>query len=91
MAHIHHHKLSLQRRLRRIRGQVDAIEHYLGGDADCRIFLHQVASIRGAVDGLIAEVLENHIREHLEEVREPSEQRQQDLEEIISVIKTYLK
>lgn len=91
MAHVHHNKDSLQRRLHRIRGQVEAISTYLDGETDCRVFLHQVASIRGAVDGLLAEVLENHIREHLEEVREPSVQRQQDLEEVISVIKTYLK
>ena len=50
-------------RVRRIRGQIDALERSLEGDAECRAILQQIAAVRGAANGLMAEVLESHIRE----------------------------
>ncbi|CAG0989675.1 Transcriptional repressor FrmR [Methylophilaceae bacterium] len=91
MAHIVHNRKNLLVRIHRIRGQADAMENALNKGVDCSAFLHQIASIRGAMDGLMSEVLEGHIREHLGEVSVQSEQRQQDLEQVISVLKTYLK
>ena len=52
-------------RVRRIKGQADALETALEQGGDCSAILQQIAAIRGAVNGLMAEVLEGHIREHL--------------------------
>ncbi|WP_201180317.1 metal-sensing transcriptional repressor [Escherichia coli] len=46
-------------RVRRIRGQIDALERSLEGDAECRAILQQIAAVRGAANGLMAEVLES--------------------------------
>jgi DNA-binding FrmR family transcriptional regulator len=91
MAHIAHNKKKLLTRIHRIKGQADAMENALNQGIDCGAMLHQIASVRGALDGLMSEVLEGHIREHLGQASVQSEQRQQDLEEVISVLKTYLK
>lgn len=91
MAHINHNKQKVLTRINRIKGQIEALETALAKEVDCAAFLHQIASVRGALDGLMSEALEGHIREHLGAVHEHSEQREQDLEQVISVLKTYLK
>ncbi len=91
MSHIIHYKKNLLTRIHRIKGQADAMENALNRGIDCGAFLHQIASIRGAMDGLMSEVLEGHIREHLGELSEQPAQRVQDLEHVIGVLKTYLK
>ena len=91
MAHLANDKKQILTRIRRIKGQAEAMEKALNDDIDCAAILQQIASIRGAVNGLMAEVLEKHIREHLgPEVVIPA-QRQQDLEQVIGVLRSYLK
>jgi DNA-binding FrmR family transcriptional regulator len=58
-------KVKLLNRLRRIRGQVDAIEREVADDDECARVLQQATACRGALDGFISEVIEDHIREHL--------------------------
>ena len=58
---------------------------------DCSAILQQIAAIRGAVNGLMSEVLEGHIREHLGVDNIAPEQRKNDLEQVVSVVKRYLK
>lgn len=91
MSHINHSKHKLLARLNRIKGQIEAIDSALNHGVACSAFLHQVASVRGAIDGLMSEALEGHIREHLGDADHDSAHREQDLEEVISVLKTYLK
>lgn len=91
MAHINQNRQKLLTRISRIKGQILAMESALNSGVDCADFLHHVASVRGATDGLMSEALEGHIREHLGENNHPAEERQQDLEEVINVLKTYLK
>jgi DNA-binding FrmR family transcriptional regulator len=91
MAHINDNKQKIATRISRLKGQIASLENSLNGEVDCGAFLHHIASIRGAVDGLMLETLEGHIREHLSEVHEDSAHRQQDLEEVIHVVRTYLK
>ncbi len=55
----------LLNRVRRIRGQVDAIERSLDQEAECSEILHNIAACRGAMDALMAEVIEGHIRFHV--------------------------
>lgn len=91
MSHIVQDKKKLLIRVRRIKGQVEAMEKALNGEPDCMAVLQQIASIRGAVNGLMSGMLEEHIREHLGSETVLPKQRQQDLEQVISVLRSYLK
>lgn len=65
MPHSPEDKRKALARVRRLRGQVEALERALEAGADCAPVLQQMAAIRGAVNGLMSEVLESHIRETL--------------------------
>lgn len=91
MAHTIKGKAKLITRVRRIRGQSDALEKALESDADCAAILQQIAAIRGAVNGLMSEVLEHHLRDHLGSEAFDAAQRGNDLEEVVSVLRSYLK
>jgi DNA-binding FrmR family transcriptional regulator len=84
---------SLLARVRRIKGQADGLERLIeaGQDMDCGKVLQQIAAIRGAVAGLMAEVLEGHLREHVAADGITPEQRHEEVEEVVSILKTYLK
>ncbi|MBW8749703.1 MAG: metal/formaldehyde-sensitive transcriptional repressor, partial [Acidobacteria bacterium] len=59
--------LKLRNRIRRLRGQLDAVERGLTSKEDCADVLMLLAAVRGGVNGLMAEVMEDHIRHHLAE------------------------
>jgi len=80
-------KLALMR-VRRIKGQCDALERALEGGVDCGPVLQQIAAVRGAINGLMAEVLEGHIRE---EFSSPDERGGEKVRELLSLVRTYLK
>nr|WP_321271080.1 metal/formaldehyde-sensitive transcriptional repressor [uncultured Tolumonas sp.] len=83
-------KAKLLTRVRRIQGQAAALEKQLEQGNDCIAVLQQIAAIRGAVNGLMAAVIEGHLTDHV--VQEPElEQRQQDLDVVLQVLKSYLK
>ena len=65
MAHTVRNRTKLVNRLRRLRGQVESVERALNGDADCGQIMQLLAACRGAVNSLLAEVIKDHIREHL--------------------------
>lgn len=91
MTHTVRHRKNLLTRIRRIRGQAEALENALDKGSDCSAVLQQIAAIRGAVNGLMLEVLEGHLRDHLGADELPPEQRQEDLEQVVSVLRSYLK
>ena len=91
MPHTIKEKKQLLTRVRRIKGQADALEKALEQGGDCSAILQQIAAIRGAVNGLMAEVLEGHIREHLGVDEIPAEQRSRDHENVVAVLRSYLK
>jgi len=90
MPHTVRNKKPLVARARRIQGQAAALEKALGEEAECAGVLQQIAAIRGAVNGLMTEVLEGHLREHVT-AKGPPERRHQDLEAVIQVLRSYLK
>ena len=91
MAHVANEKVKLLNRLKRIRGQLEAIERAVEGDGECARVLQQANSCRGAMDGFIAEVIEDHIREHMVDPDAPrSDPRVQAAEELVAIIHTYL-
>ena len=91
MTHTVTQKKPLLARVRRIKGQVEALEKALEQSSDCSAILQQIAAIRGATSGLMTQVLEGHIREHLAGDNVSHEARQADLEQVLSVLKSYLK
>ncbi|MBT3067124.1 metal/formaldehyde-sensitive transcriptional repressor [Rhodoferax sp. BLA1] len=91
MPHTIKSKKQLLTRVRRIKGQADALERALEQETDCSAVLQQIAAIRGAVNGLMAEVLEGHLREHLDAQDLPLEQRRNDLEQVVKTLRSYLK
>lgn len=91
MAHTTKFRKQLLIRVRRIKGQSQALENALEQETECAAILQQIAAIRGAVNGLMAKVLEGHIREHLGTDDIPPQQRSEDLEQVVTVLRSYLK
>ena len=83
-------KVKLLQRVRKLRGQLDAVERALSADEDCGGQLMLLAAVRGGVNGLMGEVLEDHIRFHLTEGSK--EQIAPELaEDLIDLVHAYLK
>ena len=78
-------------RVRRVRGQLDALEAALEKGTDCGPVLQQIAAIRGAVNGLMAGVLESHLREEFTNLVETTEAQRSSIDEVVSLVRTYLK
>jgi DNA-binding FrmR family transcriptional regulator len=92
MAHTIRKKAKLLNRVRRIRGQIEAVERALEGEKECVDVLHLIAALRGAINGLTAEVIEDHIRNHITDpAHDPDAERAKGAEELIDVIRSYLK
>jgi DNA-binding FrmR family transcriptional regulator len=85
-------KTKLLNRVRRIRGQVEAIERALENENGCIEVLQLIAATRGAMNGLMAEVIEDHVRVHVAspDIKSNAE-RMQGAEDLIDVIRAYLK
>lgn len=91
MPHTIQSKQRLLARIRRIKGQAASIESALQKQHACHEILQQLAAIRGAVNGLMMEVLEGHLRMHVASEAESAEQKQQYLEQVVKVMRTYMK
>ena len=78
-------------RVRRISGQLAAVERGLDDGANCAAVLQQVAAIRGAVNGLMEEILEAHLREHVAAPGLDAESRRKGSDEVIAAIRRYAK
>jgi DNA-binding FrmR family transcriptional regulator len=92
MSHTIKHKSKLLARVRRIKGQLDAVERALEAELGCTDVLMLVASIRGAVGGLTTELLEDHIRHHVvDPAHEKDPERARGAADLIEVVRTYLK
>ncbi|MEW4982507.1 MAG: metal/formaldehyde-sensitive transcriptional repressor [Cycloclasticus sp.] len=91
MSHTTIGKKKLLTRVRKVKGQAIALENTLEGEPDCMKVLQQIAAIKGAVNGLMKEVLEGHLREHLGAEELSKERRTEEVEQVILVLKSYLK
>jgi DNA-binding FrmR family transcriptional regulator len=90
MSHTVKKKAKILARVRRIKGQMEAIERALEAEAPCADVLNLVASVRGAVGGLTAELIEDHIHEHIVHAAGEAE-RHRGAEELVEVVRSYLK
>jgi DNA-binding FrmR family transcriptional regulator len=85
-------KQKLLARVRRIRGQVEAIERALTCEAGCDQVMHLIAGARGAMAGLMVEVVEEHVRTHLVDgERHPGALNADAAGQLVDVLRTYLK
>lgn len=91
MSHTTRERAKLLARVRRIRGQVEAIERALESEAGCAEVLHLLAASRGAMNGLMAEVIEDHVREHVAASDLTETARAEGTSELLDVIRAYLK
>ncbi|MCD5996085.1 metal/formaldehyde-sensitive transcriptional repressor [Pseudomonas sp. CDFA 602] len=91
MAHLHDDKDNLLKRVRRIAGQVQAIERGIESETDCAKTLHLVAATRGAINGLLDQIIEAHAREHVAHPDLSDEARAQGLDELLEAIRRYSK
>jgi FrmR/RcnR family transcriptional regulator, repressor of frmRAB operon len=91
MSHTIRNKTNLAKRVARIRGQVDAVARALDEQAECGEVLRLIASARGAMNGLMAEVLEDHIRSHAFRGAKPNSDDAQAADELVEVVRSYLK
>ncbi|MGE4372436.1 MAG: metal/formaldehyde-sensitive transcriptional repressor [Xanthobacter sp.] len=82
---------ALRMRVKRIAGQVEAIDKALAGHAACADLLHQVAGVRGAVNGLMDEIFEAHLREHVARPGLSDAERAEAADELVAVIRRYAK
>jgi DNA-binding FrmR family transcriptional regulator len=90
MAHLIHHQKKLLARISRIRGQLNGIEKALEAELECGEILLTLAACRGALNSLMAEILEGHVRQHVLG-SESAKNQSAAAEELIEVIKRYLK
>ena len=91
MPHTPDEKRRAVARLRRIRGQAEALERAIEAGADCGALLQQIAALRGAANGLMAEVLEGHLRGLFAGRDEAGTDLGVEIDGIVRTLRTYLK
>jgi DNA-binding FrmR family transcriptional regulator len=92
LAHTIRDKKKLLNRVRRIQGQIAAVEKALEEEQGCSTILLTIAACRGAINSLMAEVIEGHIRYHVVDPdQQPSTEKAKAAQELIDIVKAYLK
>lgn len=88
MSHISREKLDLVNRTKKVIGQLESVLRALNDDAGCGDVLQRLAAARGGINSLMAELMEDHIRNHMPRHGKSSEDATEDL---IEIVRTYLK
>lgn len=92
MSHTIKEKAKLLARVRRLKGQMEAVERALEAEVECGQVLQLVASVRGALNGLTIELIEDHIVHHVVDPdSEPDADKARGAADLIEVVRTYLK
>jgi DNA-binding FrmR family transcriptional regulator len=92
MAHTIRERKKLLNRIRRIRGQVEGVEKALEAEKDPYFILQTVAACRGALNSLMAEIIEGHILFHVLDPERPASPEQAEAsQELIDIVRTFLK
>jgi len=92
MPHTVEEKQKLLNRVRRLKGQLDALERSLDNEESCSEIMRLITAARGAINGLMAEVIEGHIRTHMIDAnRKPTRAEEQAADELLNVLRTYIK
>ena len=88
MPNISREKLDLVNRTKKIIGQLESVLRGLHEDEHCADVLQRLAAARGAINSLMAELREDHIRNHMPRNSKSSEEAAED---VIEIVKSYLK
>ena len=91
MSHTIRRKKRLRHRAARIRGQVAALVRALDEEAECGEVLGLIASARGAMDGLMAEVIEGHIRHHVFRGARAKSDERAAAADLVKIVRSYFK
>jgi DNA-binding FrmR family transcriptional regulator len=91
MAHTLNEKKRLLNRVRRIMGQVASIEKALEQELECSDVLHNISACRGAMDALMAEVIEGHIRFHVLPQTSATDEQMHAAEDLVIALRAYLR
>jgi DNA-binding FrmR family transcriptional regulator len=89
MGHTIKEKTKLLARVRRLRGQIEALERAVEEEKGCADVLHLVVAARGAMNSLMAEILEDHM--HVVDPDRERGSRAKGAEELIEIVQAYLK
>lgn len=88
MSHFPREKLDLVNRTKKIIGQLESVLRGLHDDDSCAEVLQRLSAARGAINSLMGELMEDHIRNHLPRNSKSSEEAADD---VIQIVRTYLK
>jgi len=88
MSHISREKLDLVNRTKKVIGQLEGVLRDLNEDEPCADVLQRLAAARGAINSLMGELMEDHIRHHMPRNTKSSEEATEDL---VEIVRTYLK
>ncbi len=91
MSHVFNDKAKILARIKRIKGQLDAVERSINEESECFKILQTLTACRGAMNGLMGELIEGHIKEHV--IHSPSSKNKdhQAALDLITLLKTYWK
>ena len=91
MAHTSRNKIKLLHRIRRIRGQLDAVAAGIESEAECASVLHTLVACRGALNSLVVEMIEDHVRYHVVDPRRrPTAAQSEATSEVIELLRSCL-
>ena len=88
MSHFPREKLDLLTRTKKVIGQLESVQRALEEDAHCADVLQRLAAARGAINSLMGELMEDHIRNHMPRKTKSAEEAADDL---IEIVRTYLR
>jgi DNA-binding FrmR family transcriptional regulator len=88
MSHTSREKLDLVNRTKKVVGQLEAVQRALEEDAACADVLQRLSAARGAINSLMGELMEDHIRNHMPRKSKSNEEAADD---VIQIVRTYLK
>ena len=88
MSHTSREKLDLVNRTKKVIGQLEGTLRALNEDEQCADVLQRLAAARGAINSLMAELMEDHIRNHMPRSSKSSAEATEDL---IGIVRSYLK
>jgi FrmR/RcnR family transcriptional regulator, repressor of rcnA expression len=88
MSHTKREKIDLLNRTKKVVGQLEGVERALNADEPCADILQRLAAARGAINSLMGELMEDHIRNHMPQNTRSSEDAAEDL---IEIVRSYLK
>ncbi len=88
MSHTTREKVDLVNRTKKIIGQLESVLRGLNEDEQCAEVLQRLSAARGAINALMGELLEDHIRNHMPTNSKSSEEAAED---VIEIVRTYLK